>query len=126
MNDEVFKYLMQTTFDSLKKLSSTKGVEYAGSEDRLANFKRLEKRLNLSQEKILLVYLTKHLDSIDTYVKNIGARNVSLSEPIEGRIDDAILYLILLKGIIQERGGIPKEADDTTRPTQLVFGFPKQ
>jgi hypothetical protein len=103
MNTREFNDLFHETVNNLGVLSSTKGIEYAGDVDRLSNFKRLGKELDMDPERVLWVYLTKHLDAIRSYLR----ANCTLSEPIEGRIDDAILYLILLKGLIQERGSVP-------------------
>ncbi len=86
----------------MHELTASKGVEYANSDDQLANFKRLSEKLGLTPEAVNLVYLTKHIDAIESYVKN-GKSN---SEPIHGRIEDAILYLILLKSIIVEKEGV--------------------
>ena len=87
------------TMERLMDLTDTKGREYANSDDQLANFKRLAKRLGLTPAQVCTVYLTKHLDSIDSWVRN---PEQDLSEPIDGRIDDAILYLILLKAIAHD------------------------
>lgn len=104
MKITTFHELLNETLQRLIDLTDAKGREYAGSADQLANFKRLGDRLMLEPEQVLLVYLTKHLDAIDTYVRDysIGAE-VHLSEPIEGRIDDAILYLCLLKALIRDQ-----------------------
>ena len=101
MDKERFQDLLNDTFSDMRELTATKGREYAGSDDQLANFKRLGKALRMAPEAILFVYLTKHLDSITTYVREL--QEDQLSEPIDGRIDDAILYLILLKGLTHER-----------------------
>lgn len=100
MNSTEFedRYL-RTTAERLFALTRSKGREYANSDDQLANFKRLATRLGLTPAQVLMVYLTKHLDSIDSWVKN---PHQDLAEPIDGRIDDAILYLILLKAIANE------------------------
>ena len=114
MNTKDFNMLMSNTFNNLDGISRTKGIEYAGEVDRLANFRRLGLELDLDPEHVLWVYLTKHLDAIRSYLR----AHVVLSEPIEGRIDDAILYLILLKGLIQERSGVPDffRADSSQPP----------
>lgn len=98
MDKKQFKDLLDTTHKTLVNLTATKGDEYSRDTDQLANFKRQAEELNATPEKILMVYLNKHLDSIKSFVKT----GKVLSEPIEGRIDDAILYLILLKGIVQD------------------------
>lgn len=98
MNTTEFLDLLDETAGHLHNLTYSKGREYAGSDDQLANFKRLGRTLGLPPEAVLLVYLTKHLDSIQTYVRELP--EPAPSEPITGRIDDAILYLILLKALI--------------------------
>ena len=100
MNHQTFKTVIDQTFERMYNLTASKGVEYSNSDDQLANFKRLGRELGLTPEAINLVFLTKHIDSIKHYVRNNGEQ--LLSEPIQGRIDDAILYLILLKSIIIE------------------------
>ena len=101
MEYKAFINLLQSEFDRLIELTQTKGKEYSRDVDILANFKRLSLSLQLPPEKVLFVYLQKHLDSITSFVSG-GVDVESLSEPIDGRISDAILYLILLKAIINE------------------------
>ncbi len=81
------------------EMKDTKGKEYANSENRFANFDRLATRLNLSNLKVALVYLTKHMDAIESYISR--GRTYS-TETIQGRIVDAIMYLILIAGMIEE------------------------
>lgn len=78
-------------------IAQTKGREYTQG-DRLDNFKRIAAELGINPKKVLWVYLKKHLDSIASYIKNEQV----LSEPIEGRIMDARVYLALLRGLIEE------------------------
>lgn len=98
MNGSDFRQLLDDTSTRLRELTASKGIEYANSDDQLANFKRLSQRLGLSPEAVILVYLAKHLDAIDSFVRTGRVH----SEPIVGRIDDAILYLVLLKAQIAE------------------------
>lgn len=104
MKKATFINLLDDTLLSLRSLSEGKGREYASDDDHLSNFKRLGERLGLAPEAINQVYLAKHLDSISCYVRSLnGDNSYTSSEPISGRIDDAILYLILLKALISER-----------------------
>ena len=84
-------------------IMGTKGMEYTQGDlekDRLANFYRLGKELDVDPKMICWVYLKKHLDSIVCYIKN----NKEYSEEkIEGRIHDARNYLVLLQGIIKQQ-----------------------
>jgi hypothetical protein len=105
MTNKELQALLSGQFDRLQQLSSTKGKEYARDDsDTLANFKRLGVSLDMSPEAILFVYLAKHMDAITHYIAKRGwDRPQGESEPITGRIDDAVLYLILLKGLLRDR-----------------------
>ena len=98
MDKAQFKAILESTFIEIKGLTTTKGEEYANSDNQLANFHRLADRLGIKAEAIILVFLAKHMDAIDHFVRT-GKKH---SEPIQGRIDDAILYLLLLKAQIKE------------------------
>ncbi|TXG97713.1 MAG: hypothetical protein E6R08_06235 [Nevskiaceae bacterium] len=104
MRKDRFQSLLTFQLEQLKKLTATKGKEYtnnesSGAADQHANFYRQAQELGLTPEQVLGVYLNKHLDAVKSFIKT-GA---VLSEPIEGRIDDAILYLILLRGLVIDR-----------------------
>ena len=62
-------------------------------------------RLGLSAEKVLMVYLLKHMDSIRYYI--LHGKEAS-DESIDGRILDAVNYLVLLYGILYEKEHIKK------------------
>jgi len=83
-----------------KTLLSQKGKEYTvSSPDKHENFKFIGHILGISPELVCLVYMMKHLLSIMNYVM-IGTE-VS-GEPIQGRINDARNYLLLLGSLICE------------------------
>jgi hypothetical protein len=87
-------------------MRDTKGREYAHSEDRFANFNRLAEGLGLPNLLIAWVYCKKHIDAIEAFVGNSkihGYEGKELSEPIRGRIVDAITYLTLIAGMISEQ-----------------------
>ena len=100
-----FDALFSETVDRLEKLAMVKGGEYAvNSRDRLSNFRKAAEDLGVPMELIWKVYAQKHWDSVSTYVKDLlhGADRPR-SEPIEGRADDLIVYLILFKAMCDER-----------------------
>lgn len=101
MNNTQFMRLMEATFTRLKDLTNTKGREYSGDEDRCRNFKQEGEELGLHPAAILGVYMAKHYSAVKTHIKDLqkGIER-DMSEPIEGRIDDMILYLILLKALL--------------------------
>jgi len=99
MTHDDFKALCNVMHGEELEIGCNKGMEYSSDDDRLSNFKRLGVELGMPPEAILWVYLRKHMDSIAHYIR-YGAE---LSEPIEGRITDARVYLSLLRGLIEER-----------------------
>jgi len=73
--------------------------EYARkNENAFANFERVGDNLGISREKVLLVYLLKHIDGISAYVEG----HKSQREDVRGRITDVIVYLCLLWGMVEE------------------------
>lgn len=118
---EHFRNLVDLTFKDIKGLSDGKGREYAGEDNvdhnELANFDRLAAKLSLSPEKVLWVYLTKHLDAIENHIRELDKPVTKVaSEPIEGRIDDAILYLLLAKAMVVRRKAIANHGVFSERP----------
>ena len=99
-----FRETIDELYKRLVSLTETKGEEYKRREDnQFANFERGAHALGLTREQVLMVYLSKHLDSIVTYVKDRAAGQEKVyAEPISGRIDDAILYLLILRGMTVE------------------------
>jgi len=106
MKKSRFKELLQKQLETLIELTDTKGEEYAhGSDDQLSNFKEQGTQLGVSPFTVLAVYLDKHLRSIRVFLKEPN-NDAAMSEPITGRIDDAILYLLLLKAMIVEKSEV--------------------
>jgi hypothetical protein len=103
-------------FRDCMAIMNGKGLEYSGNEDKFANFKKLAAKYNVPVEEIWGVYFTKHIDSIDSFIrkrregKGVTEIESGLSEPISGRIADAINYLFILKGMIDEQ----RENDERT------------
>lgn len=97
MTKTEFQTLQRATFARIEELTATKGEEYSRDADQLANFKRAGAEAGIQSEQAWLVFFNKHIDSIKTWI-----RGGTITEGIEGRIDDAILYLILLKAITRE------------------------
>lgn len=100
MTFEQFDKFQEELLAQVVVMKNTKGKEYANSDSRFANFDRLSARLNLPNVQIGLVYLTKHMDAIESYISR--GRTYS-DETIQGRIVDAITYLTLIAGMIQEK-----------------------
>jgi len=110
---ERYAQLIATTVESITKLSRLKGGEYAGDHDRLANFRRNALALGLPMESVWAVYAAKHWDAVQQFVMDLNmGRERERMEPISGRVDDLIVYLILFKAILDERD-TPKDLTAT-------------
>jgi len=107
MKNSDFYLLVDEFLDECIQTMKSKGDTYAGaSQDKFANFKRLAAKLSLHEFKILMVYMQKHLDAIDAFVRE----EYNDPEPIDGRIKDAINYLLILYGmIIESKDALIKE-----------------
>ena len=105
MTKQEFRSYMERQFEKLRATSASGQAEYAHGQDAFDNFKRLAGMLNLEKEEVLFVYMQKHLDGIASWIK--GHR--SQREPVQGRIDDAMVYLLLLRAMADEEEGLTKE-----------------
>lgn len=103
-----FNEYQEELLKQVVEMKNTKGKEYANSESRFANFNRLTEQLGLKNYQIGWIYLAKHLDSIASYCKNSQTFSI---EGIQGRIVDAITYLTLIGGMIQEAESKSKEVN---------------
>ena len=87
-----------------QEINMTKGREYAGDSDALANFKLAAEIVGISPLQVCLVYMFKTFMSMGSYAKH----NMELStEPIEGRVLDLRLYGALFLALAKERQPVP-------------------
>jgi len=100
MTTQEFIKLLET--DIMPAISSMRNAgqkEYAHDEDEIfANFNRVAELVETDRKKVLLTYMLKHIDGITAFVKG----HKSQRESVTGRITDAIVYLMLLWGMIKE------------------------
>jgi hypothetical protein len=101
MTNEEFTNIVTELRVKQDELILKKGHDYTvGNQDRLFNFKWVAGIVGITPEQCALVYMLKHVLAIATSVK-FG--HTASDEPLEGRFLDATNYLLLLKGIIDER-----------------------
>lgn len=114
MAETVFSYkdydrVIETAVSEIKKLGTLKGGEYAGDTDRLANFRRNGRNLGLNMETVWAVYAGKHWDALQQFIQDMEkGKTRERLEPIEGRVDDLLVYLILFKCMLVERTRKPE------------------
>ena len=91
--------LLSAIFEQVELIHTEGQKEYAMNEDNVfANFERVSEQTGIDREMVLWVYLMKHIDGIASYLK--GHR--SQREAVQGRLTDAIVYLCILWGMIEE------------------------
>ena len=92
-----FDALFSHIIDQVKSTRDEGQKEYARTDDNIfANFERVADCLKISREKVLMVYLLKHIDGIGSYLDG----HKSQREDVTGRIKDAVVYLLLLWAMI--------------------------
>lgn len=103
-----------------------KGVEYTDGDDALSNFKLNAVRMGLHPVQVLTVYMYKHINSVETYLKQFGVVG-SMTEPadiqdsaegIGGRIDDLCNYLELLACLLRDMEFIPEDPVEPARESR--------
>lgn len=97
--------LLKSSMEHIQLLSVAKGGEYAGDLDRLANFRRNALAAETTMEFVWRIYASKHWDAIMQYELDLrtGKTRPRL-EGIDQRVDDMIVYLLLFKAMLLERG----------------------
>ena len=115
MSPIVFDTMIQETLVKIEELSATKGKEYAAGSDRLENFKTNGLVFGVPPESVCGIFMDKHYRAIQSFIRT----GVVYSEPIEGRIDDCILYLLLLKGLIRDRKEVVRKTDSYPVPDKI-------
>lgn len=82
------------------EMCDKKALDYTQMGDRLDNFKRNGKELDLSPLRVLGVYMKKHIDAILRYLRTDGEEEYS--EDIVDRVYDLQNYGDLLLGLVEE------------------------
>ncbi len=86
------------------KMLESKGNEYQADLDVFSNFKTNAEKLGMTPYQIWAIYFNKHVESINNAVKKnpSAPHDQNLAEPFEGRIIDAIAYLLILNGMTKQ------------------------
>lgn len=77
------------------KLYRRKAADYSDPNNVFSHFEKEAKKLHLTPQQVLMVYLEKHLSAISKYANTGEVDN----EGIDGRIADARIYLALLSAM---------------------------
>ena len=106
MNRLDFETITTELLEKTKEIRTHKGNEYSNNADVFKSFNDLS-TASCTRYDVLRIFLAKHISAINTACASLNgsvdAQTLEgLSEPIEGRISDAINYLLLLHGMLQE------------------------
>ncbi len=117
-----YNELVQETFAEIVRLGVQKGGEYAGDTDRLNNFRRNAANWGLTMEQCWGVYAGKHWDAIQQYIRDraAGVDRVR-TEPLSGRVDDMIVYLLLFKAMLDEASTTDSVVQTLTNQLETDF-----
>ena len=98
MTTEEFKSLFDNEImPAISSMREAGQKEYAQDIDEIfANFNRIASLLDCDRKQVLMTYMLKHIDGINSYLEG----HVSQREEVSGRIKDAIVYLFLLWAMI--------------------------
>jgi len=100
MMQGMFAALEARMVEAERETVITKGAEYThGSLDRLASFKETAAFAGIKPTQVCLVYMTKHFQSLANFVNKGVAPS---GEPIDGRIMDLRVYLVLMMALLAE------------------------
>lgn len=107
--------VMETIFGECRALREAGQKEYAHDDgNAFANFEADAAAFGLSREVALLVFGGKHWRGIQSWAR--GHR--SQREDVRGRINDLIVYLCLLRGMIEEDA----KREEASLATKCVCG----
>lgn len=133
VDSATMQLIIRQVMDEVLGVNRSKGKEYSGVTNALANFERLARDMNMTPEKVLWVYMTKHLDSIRSYINTLAAhlndrdelvqQLPTLSEPITGRIMDVVAYMCLLTGQVHRRQLQEQAMADRQPANRKVLGM---
>lgn len=98
LNDEVFAKRFVDCIDMIK----SKNADYTqgtAKKDRIAAFRRISSDIDIPMEKIWAIFCNKHWGAVMRFIKDGEVE----SEPIDGRINDIINYMVLLGAILDDK-----------------------
>lgn len=97
MGDEVFAARFTDCIDMLR----SKNKDYSQGEqkgDRIAAFRRIARDVDITMKQAWAVFCQKHWGAVMKFVKEGTVE----SEPIDGRINDIINYMVLFGAIVDD------------------------
>ena len=107
MDNLKFHTFREALIEEANALSDGKSIEYTqSSDDKLANFKNIGERFDIDPLAVAGIYMNKHVDSINNYIKT---GKISSGESLKSRLIDIINYSILMIAIDHEKNNDTKQ-----------------
>ena len=98
MSKKMHGFLLDDIWNQVQNTRNAGQEEYAHDEENVfGNFERINLQ-ELSRDQVLMTYFLKHVDGIMAYVKGHKLQR----EDVRGRILDAIVYLTLFWGMVDD------------------------
>ena len=91
----------QERMTEILSLAASKGAVYSKQTNALSNFYDQAKRSNLSPFQVWLIFFEKHVAAIENAIINDPFYPIELTESMNGRINDAIAYLLILSALLE-------------------------
>jgi hypothetical protein len=103
LTPEDFDKIVVNRLESISNTLVIKGQEYRRNDDPLHNFRIAGKIQNITEEKALLGFATKHLVSFLDIINDMEISKLPKEKVVEEKIGDLINYLILCEASIKEK-----------------------
>lgn len=117
MDYKTMQQVMYNVFNECDALRAAGQKEYARDDaEAFANFNRVANATGVDRKGVLMVYAMKHWDGIASYVQG----HQSQREDVRGRINDLIVYLCLLRGMVEEEQGMAVLVPKVNMPARDV------
>jgi hypothetical protein len=113
-NDELIGFFERTMAEVIS-LRKAKAVDYSEPDDAFLVVRRVARETGVEPEQVLHIFMTKHYDAVRKYLIHPG----QTTEPIEARINDLIVYLILIKAMLSERRSAQATLSPAPAPVRL-------
>lgn len=118
MNQKEFEKETHHIIDGCLRVLTAGSTEYAGDNDKLANFKNCAELIGVSPQQVAFIYFYKHVAGIAKYCRDGKPQRDSF----QGRIIDGINYLFLLNAILSESPPKPNTGNGSALEDARVFG----
>jgi hypothetical protein len=125
MTNDDFKQITDKLLDDcMLVMHATKGVDYATTDDRLANFNEQAAQYGLTPAQIWMVYAGKHWDAVVRAIKKNPTHPQKKGEPLRENFKDLIVYALIGYAISvqadKEHDGGTRQPDNRESPSLVL------